>query len=136
LNLSFDPSFQYLEHHSIIREEPMRGALFRQVRDLGADRAGSAERRLPVRGGSYALPAFQASGILILIDAPTSTVALHPTVVEGQYMNRVAKVLSRAMGRDVDIEELKVVVIFCGAGLLVSLLAAMSLHLGLGAEFF
>jgi hypothetical protein len=37
-------------------------------------------------------------------------------------MHQAAKVLSRIMGRDVDIE---VVVIFCGIGLLVSLLVAM-----------
>ena len=41
-------------------------------------------------------------------------------------MHEAAKLLSRIMGRDVDIEELKVVAIFCGIGLLVSLLVVMS----------
>ena len=49
-------------------------------------------------------------------------------------MQRAAKVLSRIMGRDVSIEELKVVAIFCGVGLLVSLLAVMSLHIGFQAD--
>jgi hypothetical protein len=50
-------------------------------------------------------------------------------------MHQAAKVFSLIMGRDVDIEELKVVAIFCGAGLLVSLLGAMSLNLGSQAFF-
>ena len=54
----------------------------------------------------------------------------------GQDMHRAARVLSLIVGRDVDIEELKVVMIFCGAGLLVSLLAVMSLHIGFQADFF
>lgn len=51
-------------------------------------------------------------------------------------MRQAAKVFSLIMGRDVDIEELKVVAIFCGVGLLVSLVAAMSLNLGLKSDFF
>jgi hypothetical protein len=51
-------------------------------------------------------------------------------------MHQAAKVLSLIMGRDVDIEELKVVVIFCGVGLLVSLVAVMSLNLGFRSDFF
>jgi 2-polyprenyl-3-methyl-5-hydroxy-6-metoxy-1,4-benzoquinol methylase len=51
-------------------------------------------------------------------------------------MDIAAKVLSRVMGRDVDSEELKVVAIFCGGGLFISLLAAMSFHVVLGADFF
>ena len=51
-------------------------------------------------------------------------------------MHHAAKVFSFIMGRDVDIEELKVVAIFCGAGLLVSLLAAMSFHVGFRSDFF
>lgn len=51
-------------------------------------------------------------------------------------MHQAARVLSFIMGRDVDIEELKVVAIFSGAGLLVSLLAAMSLHIGFRSDFF
>jgi len=51
-------------------------------------------------------------------------------------MHQAAKVLSRIMGRDVDVEELKVVAIFCGVGLLVSLLAVMSLNLVFQADYF
>jgi hypothetical protein len=51
-------------------------------------------------------------------------------------MHQATKMLSLIMGRDVDIEELKVVAIFCGVGLLVSLLAVMSLHIGFQSEFF
>ena len=51
-------------------------------------------------------------------------------------MHQAAKVLSRLVGRDVDIEELKVVMIFCGVGLLVSLLAMMYLNIGFQADFF
>ena len=51
-------------------------------------------------------------------------------------MHQAAKMLSRIMGRDVDIEELKIIAIFCGVGLLVSLLAAMILNLGFQADFF
>jgi hypothetical protein len=50
-------------------------------------------------------------------------------------MQQAARMLSLIMGRDVDIEELKVVVIFCGVGLLVSLLAAMSSY-GFRSDFF
>jgi ABC-type uncharacterized transport system permease subunit len=53
----------------------------------------------------------------------------------GQAMHQAAKLLSRIMGRDVDIEELKVVAIFCGIGLLVSLLVAMS-NIGFSADVF
>ncbi len=41
-------------------------------------------------------------------------------------MAALTKVLSRTTGADVDIEDLKIVLIFCGAGLLLSLLAAMT----------
>jgi hypothetical protein len=50
-------------------------------------------------------------------------------------MHQAAKMLSRIMGRDVDIEELKVVAIFCGIGLLVSLLVAMS-NVGFRSDVF
>ena len=50
-------------------------------------------------------------------------------------MHEAAKLLSRIMGRDVDIEELKVVAIFCGIGLLVSLLVAMS-DIGFRSDVF
>ncbi len=51
-------------------------------------------------------------------------------------MRQAAKMISRIVGRDVDIEELKVVAIFCCVGLLISLLAMMSLNLALQADFF
>jgi hypothetical protein len=41
-------------------------------------------------------------------------------------MHQAAKLLSRIMSKDLDVEELKVVAIFCGVGLLASLLVAMS----------
>lgn len=56
--------------------------------------------------------------------------------LEARNMRQAAKMLSRIVGRDVDIEELKVVAIFCGVGLLISLLAMMSLNLAFQAEFF
>ena len=40
-------------------------------------------------------------------------------------MAAIAKAISRATGTNVDVETLKVLVIFSGAGLLVSLVAAM-----------
>jgi hypothetical protein len=49
-----------------------------------------------------------------------------------QMMAALTKVLWRTTGADVDIEDLKIVLIFCGAGLLLSLLAAMTYGLGLG----
>jgi hypothetical protein len=36
----------------------------------------------------------------------------------------VARILSRASGMDVDVETLKTIIIFCGVGLVVSLLLA------------
>jgi len=50
-------------------------------------------------------------------------------------MAAIAKVLSRATGTEVDVEVLKTVTIFCGVGLLVSLLAA-GYGLDLGAGYF
>ena len=50
-------------------------------------------------------------------------------------MAAIAKALSRVTGTDVDVEILKTVAIFCGVGLLVSLLM-VSYGLDLGAEFF
>ncbi|MHC4047528.1 hypothetical protein [Bradyrhizobium sp. 23AC] len=47
----------------------------------------------------------------------------------------LAKVLSQATGVDVDADELKIIQIFCGAGLLVSLVAAMAAGLDPGASF-
>jgi hypothetical protein len=47
-------------------------------------------------------------------------------------MTAIAKALSRASGTQVDVETLKTIVIFCGVGLLVSLLLAIvAAHLGL-----
>jgi hypothetical protein len=40
-------------------------------------------------------------------------------------MAALARALSRAIGVDVDVETLKTILLFCGAGLFVSLLAAM-----------
>ncbi len=51
-------------------------------------------------------------------------------------MHQAARILSLLVGRDVDIEELKVVMIFCGVSLLVSLLAMMSLQIGFQSNFF
>jgi hypothetical protein len=40
-------------------------------------------------------------------------------------MAALARALSRAIGIDVDVETLKIILIFCGAGLFVSVLAAL-----------
>ena len=48
----------------------------------------------------------------------------------------LAKALSRATGTNVDIETLKILVIFSGAGLLVSLVAAMIYGQALSAALF
>ena len=50
-------------------------------------------------------------------------------------MATIAKALSRVTGTDVDVEIVKTIAIFCGAGLLVSLLA-ISYGLDLSAGFF
>jgi hypothetical protein len=50
-------------------------------------------------------------------------------------MAAIAKVLSRASGIDIDIQTLKTLAIFCGAGLFVSLLFA-SYGLDLSPGFF
>lgn len=46
-----------------------------------------------------------------------------------------AKVLSQATSADVDADKLKIILIFCGGGLLVSLMAAMAYSLEPGATF-
>ena len=48
----------------------------------------------------------------------------------------LARALSRATGTNVDIETLKILVIFSGAGLLVSLVAAMIYGQALNAALF
>ncbi|WP_271599491.1 hypothetical protein [Bradyrhizobium sp. CCBAU 45384] len=48
----------------------------------------------------------------------------------------LAKAFSCAAHAEVGTEELKIIAIFCGAGLLPSLLAAMAFGPGLGAEPF
>lgn len=48
----------------------------------------------------------------------------------------LAKAISRATGTDLDIETLKILVIFSGAGLLVSLVAAMVYGQALNAALF
>ncbi len=50
-------------------------------------------------------------------------------------MAELAKALSQAPGGDIDVEGLKVILIFCGSGLLVSLVVAMAYGLDLGAAF-
>ena len=50
-------------------------------------------------------------------------------------MAAIARVLSRATGTDVDVEIVKMLAIFCGAGLLMSLLLA-TYGLDLSAGFF
>lgn len=50
-------------------------------------------------------------------------------------MAAIAKVLSRASGTDIDLQTLKILAIFCGAGLFVSLLFA-SYGLDLSPGFF
>jgi hypothetical protein len=50
-------------------------------------------------------------------------------------MATIAKALSRALGHNIDVETLKIIAMFCGVGLLVSLLFA-SYGLDLSAGFF
>jgi hypothetical protein len=50
-------------------------------------------------------------------------------------MAAIARVLSRATGTDVDVEIVKMLAIFCGAGLLISLLLA-AYGLDLSEGFF
>jgi hypothetical protein len=50
-------------------------------------------------------------------------------------MAAIARVLSRATGTDVDVEIVKMLAIFCGAGLLISLLLA-TYGLDLSEGFF
>jgi hypothetical protein len=50
-------------------------------------------------------------------------------------MAAIAKVLSRATGTDIDVEIVKMLAIFCGAGLLISLLLA-TYGLDLSEGFF
>jgi hypothetical protein len=50
-------------------------------------------------------------------------------------MAAIARAISRAFRTDVDVETLKIIVIFCGVGLLVSLLVA-SYGLDLSPGFF
>ncbi len=51
-------------------------------------------------------------------------------------MATLARVLSRVARAKTDVEDLKTVAIFCGAGLLLSLVAAMAFGLALGPELF
>lgn len=48
-------------------------------------------------------------------------------------MATLVKVLSRTTGTDVDVDGLKIILIFCGAGLFLSLLAGITYGLNLGA---
>jgi hypothetical protein len=51
-------------------------------------------------------------------------------------MTALARTLSRALGVEIDVEMLKTVAIFCGAGLAVSLLLALTFGLDLSPGFF
>lgn len=51
-------------------------------------------------------------------------------------MAALAKVLSRSTGADVDADGLKTILIFCGAGLLLSLMVGMTYGLNLTADLF
>ena len=51
-------------------------------------------------------------------------------------MTALARTLSRALGVEIDVELLKTVAIFCGAGLAVSLLLALTFGLDLSPGFF
>lgn len=51
-------------------------------------------------------------------------------------MAALVKALSRTTSRDIDVEELKIILIFCGAGLLLSLVAAMTYGLSLATDLF
>ncbi|WP_409191998.1 hypothetical protein [Bradyrhizobium sp. RDM4] len=51
-------------------------------------------------------------------------------------MAALAKAFSRTTGREIDVGGLKIILIFCGAGLLLSLVAAMTYGLNLGADLF
>lgn len=51
-------------------------------------------------------------------------------------MIAIAKALSRVSGTEVDVESLKTVAMFCGVGLLASLLFLVTYGLDLGPGFF
>ncbi|WP_187436804.1 hypothetical protein [Bradyrhizobium rifense] len=51
-------------------------------------------------------------------------------------MAALAKALSHSTGADIDVDGPKVIMIFCGTGLFLSLVVAMSSGLDLGAELF
>jgi hypothetical protein len=51
-------------------------------------------------------------------------------------MAALAKVLSRSTGAALDVEGLKVILIFCGTGLLLSLAAAMTYGINLTIDLF
>jgi hypothetical protein len=51
-------------------------------------------------------------------------------------MTALARTLSRALGNEIDVETLKTIVIFCSAGLTVSLLLALTYGLDLSPGFF
>ena len=50
-------------------------------------------------------------------------------------MTALARTLSRALGNEIDVETLKTIVIFCGIGLTVSLLLALTCGLDLSPGF-
>ncbi|WP_198957596.1 hypothetical protein [Bradyrhizobium canariense] len=51
-------------------------------------------------------------------------------------MPALVKALSCTTGRDIDVEGLKTILIFCGTGLLLSVVAAMTYGLNLAADVF
>lgn len=51
-------------------------------------------------------------------------------------MDWAAKELASATGKDVDVEQFKIVAIFCGTGLLLSLAAVITFGLEFGAALF
>ena len=62
--------------------------------------------------------------------------AMLPLSRRRPMMAALVKVLSRSMDMDVDAEELKTILIFCGGGLLLSLAAAMTYGLNIAADLF
>jgi hypothetical protein len=51
-------------------------------------------------------------------------------------MAALVKALSQTTSKDIEIEGLKIIVIFCAAGLLLSIMAAMTYGLNLTADLF
>ena len=72
-----------------------------------------------------------------LLNAQTP-LAAHTLLIEMRMevaMTALARTLSRALGNEIDVETLKTIVIFCGIGLTVSLLLALTYGLDLSPGF-